>query len=71
MFQADQAARVLPLCPWSFREFRAIVATRRYAKRQLTWLRSVESGLRLDGGRADVIGPILEMLARQGLAAES
>lgn len=52
-------------------ERRAVVATRRYAKRQLTWLRSVDVGLRLDSERADVSGPMLEMLAEQGLAVTS
>lgn len=49
---------------------RAIVATRRYAKRQRTWMRSADIGLRVDGDAPDVLGQVLEMLSRQGLQAE-
>lgn len=49
-------------------ELRAIVATRRYAKRQLTWLRSMNAELRLDCQQADVVGPILELLAQHGIS---
>jgi len=49
-------------------ESSAIVATRRYAKRQLTWLRSAEAELRLDCQQQDVVGPVLEMLAQHGFS---
>jgi len=39
-------------------ERRALVATRRYAKRQLTWLRSEQADLRLDCLRADTAAAV-------------
>ncbi len=46
----------------------AVLATRRYAKRQLTWLRSEPSFRRVDCLRADAIDEVVTVLQESGLA---
>lgn len=48
---------------------RAMVATRRYAKRQLTWLRSVGADFRLDFERPDKAKIMRELLKKRGIGS--
>lgn len=49
---------------------RGIIATRQYAKRQLTWLRAETGGCWLDSERADLLDQALRELQADGLLSE-
>jgi tRNA dimethylallyltransferase len=58
-------------CTWDEARLKALVATRQYAKRQLTWLRGDSRIEAWPALGADLVGRFVERLSKENLTAKN